>query len=132
MKQSFLFLVTIILFSISNAGAQTFIDDATKMAKLVPAINATPCKPNTKPCALTNKATDRSITVKVEETFIVDKQLHKKIIVLEKVAPGENRYIGCAGTTKDELHELSTGYKILIAHYDEPVEAEVRAVLSDN
>ena len=131
MKQSFYFVIAIILFSI-NASAQTFVDDATKMAKLVPAINVSPCKPNTKPCALTNKAADRSITVKVEETFIVDNQLHKKIIVLEKVAPGENRYIGCAGTTRDELHELSTGYKVLNAHYDEPVEEEVRAVLSNN
>lgn len=131
MKLKFHFFIAAMALCI-NADAQGFVEDASKMAALVPGLNSDVCKLTTKPCAVTNKATDRTITAKIEESFIVNNELHQKIIVIEKLAPGEKRFIGCSGTIKDALSEKSTGYKILLAYYDAPDSVRVRAVLSSD
>ncbi len=130
MKLKLYFLIAIIALCNMNANAQNFVEDATKLAALVPGLASDACKLTTKPCVVTSKATDRTITVKIEETFIVNNELHKKTMVFEKLAPGEKRFIGCAGTIKDAQYEKSTGYKILLAYYDAPDSVGVRAILS--
>ena len=122
----------VILFAgITNVFAQKHVaENAIKVAALVPAQGVV-CSPGTKSCAVTNKSTDRSITVKIEETFEVNKQFFKKTIMAEKVVPGENRYIGCAGCPANTAGNKCIGYKIVLAYFEEPDSVRVRALLNE-
>ena len=119
MKKKIYFLIAFIALSINAIAQKHLVENAIKEAALVPATGDYTCRINTKPCAVINKDKARTITVKVEESFLVNSALYKKIIVLDKIAPGEKRYVGCAGVPKDVQNQESTGYKILIAYYDQ-------------
>ena len=119
MKLNFHFLIAVVALTTFNARAQNrFVESALNVAFLVPGNEG--CRINTKPCAVINKATNRTITVKVEESFVVNNTISKKIIVVDKLAPGEKRFVGCAGVPKDTPNDEDAGYKILLAYYDEP------------
>lgn len=118
MKTFFYFLIAIIGLSINTNAQKRVVEDAMKVAVIVPAIGYSGCTTDTKPCAVTNKATNRSITVKVEEWFLVNKKLYSKTMVLDKITPGEIRYLGCVGHTEEGLEDKSIGYKILLAYYE--------------
>ena len=121
MNLKFYFFVVIMAFVVTNAGAQKrVVENAVKVAALVPPSTGTGCKLNTRPCALLNKDHGRTITVRIEESFVVNNTLSKKVIVMDKIAPGEKRYVGCAGSVTDGQNKESTGYKILLAYYDDP------------
>ena len=131
MKHS-LYIIAIATVFCTSASAQTFVEDAIKMAALVPAANNDGgCKLTTKPCAITNKAPERAITVKIEETIIINDEMHKRVMVMERIAPGEKRFIGCAGTTRDDQKVKSAGYKILLAYYDEVTAESARAAMAE-
>ena len=132
MKLNYYFLIPALVLNTMHADAQIHVaPNAIRVAALVPATGSTGCMIDTKPCAVTNKGTDRTITVKVEESFLANNSIHKKVIQLDRVAPNENRYIGCAGCTKDGPDEKCLGYKIILAYYDEPDSVRVRALFND-
>ncbi len=131
MKLRLIFLIAVITLSAVNVLAQKRVENAIKATAIIPSVGNEPCKLNTKPCAVINKATDRPITVRVEESIIVNNSFYKKTIELSKIAPGESRYIGCAGSTKDGQYDKSVGYKILLAYYEEPDSVNVRALYSE-
>ncbi len=134
MKLKIYFLTMVIALNAIIVQAQQvhMMENAIKVATLVPGIGENGCKMTTKPCAITNKSPDRTITVKVEESFLINNVIRKKIVVLDKVAPSENRYIGCAGCSKDDLSEKCTGYKIVLAYYEQPDSIRVRAIFYDD
>ena len=108
-------------------------ENAIRVAALCPGAGENSCaKLNTRPCAVTNKSSDRNITVKVEESFLINNTFVKKILVLDNILPNENRYIGCAGCTKDDLSDKCVGYKIVMAYYEQPDSVKVRAIFNDN
>ena len=128
-------LIIVILLNAAITHAQQVVmkENAIKVAALVPAIGDNACtKMSTRPCAVTNKSPDRTITVKVEESVLINNTLVKKQLVLDKVAPSENRYIGCAGCTKDDMSEKCVGYKITMAYYEQPDSVRVRAIFYDD
>ena len=132
MKVRFYFLVVVMALSITNAVAQKrVVENAIKVAALVPATGGGGCKINTRSCAILNKAPDRTITVRIEESFVVNNTLSKKVVVMDKLAPGEKRYVGCAGSVTDGLNKESTGYKILLAYYDDPDPVGTKAISYD-
>ena len=112
----------------SHAGAQKrVVENAIKAAALVPpSTTGAGCKINTRPCAILNKDHSRTITVRIEESFAVNNTLSKRVIVMDKVAPGEKRYVGCAGSVTDGQNKESTGYKILLAYYDDPAPSSIQ------
>jgi hypothetical protein len=81
---------------------------------------------------VTNKSPDRKITVKVEESFLINNILSKNVLVLDKIGPNESRYIGCAGCSKDSLDAKCTGFKILMAYYEQADSVRVRAIFDDD
>ena len=118
---------------VGHAQQVAMKENAIKVAALVPGQGDNACaRMSSRPCAVTNKSPDRTITVKVEESFLINNTLIKKQLVLDKVAPNENRYIGCAGCTKDDLSEKCTGYKIVMAYYEQPDSVRVRAIFYDD
>lgn len=132
MKLKLYFSIVLVVFIAINANAQQKrVQNAIRVAAIVPSAGGGGCMINTLPYAVTNKANDRTITVKVEESFVFNNQLHKKVVTFDRVAPNENRYIGCAGETKTADTYKAIGYKILVAYYDEPDSVRVRALFSD-
>ena len=132
MKLKFYLPIAVIALGTLNASAQKrVVENAMKVATLVPAVGTTGCKMDTKPCAITNKASDRTITVRVEASFLINNEVRKKTVTLDRIAPSENRYIGCAGCANDGLYNTCTGYKIVLAYYDEPDSVRVRALFYD-
>ena len=135
MKLKMYFLIVIIALNITTVHAQqvNMKENAIKVATLVQGSCENGCSKLTgKPCAVTNKSPDRAITVKVEESFLIHDKLNKKILVLNNIAPSENRYIGCAGCTKDGDVDKCTGYKIVMAYYEQADSIKVRAIFYDD
>ena len=66
-----------------------------------------------------NKSSSRTVTVRIEETTLVNNYLQKKIIAIEKIGPKEQKFVGYAGCDASALYEKCTGYKIAIAYYEE-------------
>ena len=129
MKQA-IFILAISLFSASAATAQKrMVENATKEAALVPAIGAKVLV-DRKACAITNKSADRTITVRVEESVMVNDFLQKRTRVFEKIAPKEQKFVGYAGCDASPLGEKCMGYKILLAYYDEVTPNNTNATAS--
>ena len=118
MKLKLIFLA-ITLISVTNTFAQTaFVESAMKDVKLVPA-SGVEAIDDQKPCAVANKSSSRTITVKVEESKMVNHKLEKKIIVIGKLRPNEEKFIGYAGCDASIDNSVCTGYRIALAYYDE-------------
>src|ERR1700739_45008 len=118
MKQA-IFILAISLFSASAATAQQrIVENAAKEAALVPAIGAKVLA-DRKACAVTNKSADRTITVRVEESVMVNDFLQKRVRVFEKIGPKEQKFVGYAGCDANVLGEKCQGYKILLAYYED-------------
>ena len=93
--------------------------DAKNEANICAAQGILSCDKNTRPCAVLNKSTTRTITVKVEETFVFGNIISKKVLTFEKVNPQENKYIGCAGCIESPQGRKCIGYKIIDAWYND-------------
>jgi len=123
MKQT-IFILAIGLFSASAAfGQKKLVENAAKEAALVPAIGAK-VLPDRKACAVYNKSDSRAITVRVEESVMINDFLQKRTRVFEKVAPKEQKFVGYAGCDASPLGEKCMGYKIMLAYYDEVAPAK--------
>ena len=119
MKTSIVLLAIITLFSANSAIAQKrIVENAAKVAALVPAKDAKVLV-DRKACAITNKSADRTITVRIEESVMVNDFLQKRIKVIEKIGPKEQKFVGYAGCEANVLGEKCAGYKILLAYYDD-------------
>ena len=119
MKTSITLLAIITLFSANSAIAQKrIVENAAKVAALVPAKDAKVLV-DRKACAITNKSADRTITVRIEESVMVNDYLQKRIKVIEKIGPKEQKFVGYAGCEANVLGEKCAGYKILLAYYDD-------------
>jgi len=118
MKQT-IFLLAISLFSATATFAQKrIVENAAKEAALVPAIGAK-VLPDRKACAVTNKSATRTISVRIEESVMVNDFLQKRIKVIEKIGPKEQKFVGYAGCDANVLGEKCQGYKILVAYYED-------------
>jgi len=116
--------IALVFASITSAFAGNKIqEDATKDVKLVPAIR-TDATQDQKPCAVANKSLTRTITVRIEESTIVNNFLEKKTITFEKIGPNEHKFLGFAGCDDKVLYNKCTGYKILVAYYDDNISVE--------
>ena len=112
-------ILAIMLFSATATFAQLrTVENASKEASLVPAIGAKALA-DRKACAITNKSADRTITVRVEESVIVNDFLQKRTLVFEKIGPKDQKFVGYAGCDASPLGEKCMGYKILLAYYDD-------------
>ncbi len=131
MKLKLYFTLALVTVIAINAHAQKKVQNAIKVAAIIPTTGAGGCMMNTVPYAVTNKGSDRTITIKLEESFVFNNQLHQKVVTFERVAPNENRYIGCAGENKTPESYKAIVYKILMAYYDEPDSVRVRALFTE-
>ncbi len=114
-----IFILAITLISANCAFAQKrIVENAGKEAALVPAKDAK-VLPDRRACAVTNKSTDRFITVRIEESVMVNNFLQKRIKVVEKIGPQEQKFVGYAGCEANPIYEKCAGYKILLAYYDD-------------
>lgn len=105
--------------SATNAFAQNrVVENAIKDVALVPSKDAKMVD-NQKPCDIFNKSATRTVTVRIEESSVVNNFLQKKVIV-QKIGPKEQKFVGYAGCDGNVLYEKCTGYKINIAYYEEP------------
>jgi len=118
MKQT-IFILAIAMFGVTTTFAQQRkVENAAKEAALVPAIGAK-VLPDRKACAVTNKSGERTITVRVEESVMVNDFLQKRTRVFEKIGPKEQKFVGYAGCDASPLGEKCMGYKVLLAYYDD-------------
>ena len=118
MKQTIFFLAISLLSVTTTFGQKRIVENAAKEAALVPAIGAK-VLPDRKACAVTNKSADRTISVRIEESVMVNDFLQKRIKVIEKIGPKEQKFVGYAGCDANVLGEKCSGYKILVAYYDD-------------
>jgi len=120
MKRSFIFLVTSFLISATtSASAQVLhVEDAYKDVALIRASGVT-CEMDTRSNAITNKNSCRTITVRIEETSVIDSVQQKRTVVFSHIKPKETRFIGCSGCMNSLLGSRCMEYKLLIAYYDD-------------
>ena len=112
-------ILGITIISAGSAFAQKrIVENAAKVAALVPAKDAKVLV-DRKACAISNKSSDRTITVRIEESVMVNDYLQKRIKVIEKIGPKEEKFVGYAGCEANVLGEKCAGYKILLAYYDD-------------
>ncbi len=112
-------ILAITIISANGALAQKrIVENAGKEVALVPAIGAKVLA-DRKACAITNKSVDRTVTVRIEESVMVNDYLQKRIKVIEKIGPNEQKFVGYAGCEANVLGEKCQGYKILLAYYDD-------------
>ncbi len=126
MKKQIFFLAIAILGANTTFAQKRLVENAAKEAALVPAIGAK-VLPDRKACAITNKSADRAITVRIEESVTVNDFLQKRIKVIEKIGPKEQKFVGYAGCDASPLGEKCAGYKILVAYYDDAAPASPMA-----
>ena len=50
---------------------------------------------------------------------MVNNFLQKRIKVVEKIGPKEQKFVGYAGCEANPIYEKCAGYKILLAYYDD-------------
>ena len=114
-----LLIAAITIISAPGAFAQKrIVENAGKEVALVPAKDAKVLT-DRKACAISNKSVDRTITVRIEESVMVNDYLQKRIKVIEKIGPKEQKFVGDAGCEANVLGEKCAGYKILLAYYDD-------------
>ena len=114
-----LILLASTLISVSSAYAQKrVVENASNDARLIPATGAKPID-DKKPCAVFNKSTSRTISVRVEESVMLNNFLQKKIIAIEKIGPQEQKFVGYAGCDVNVIREKCVGYKITTAYYED-------------
>ncbi len=118
MKQTIALLAISLLSATVTFGQKKMVENAAKEAALVPAIGAK-ILPDRKACAITNKSDSRTITVRVEESVMINDFLQKRTRVFEKVGPKEQKFVGYAGCDASPLGEKCMGYKIMLAYYDD-------------
>ena len=118
MKTLSLFLAIGILSAPAAFAQKRIVENAAKVAALVPAKDAKVLV-DRKACAISNKSADRTITVRIEESVMVNDYLQKRIKVIEKIGPKEEKFVGYAGCEANVLGEKCAGYKILLAYYDD-------------
>ena len=117
--KTIILLAAAAIISANSAFAQKrIVENAAKMAALVPDKGAKVLT-DRKACAITNKSSDRIITVRIEESVMVNDYLQKRIKVIEKIGPNEQKFVGYAGCEANVLGEKCKGYKILLAYYDD-------------
>ena len=119
MKAKLTLLLVTLLFCAHGSFAQKMIvENARREAVLVPAVGQ-PAQPDRKACAVMNRSTDRVITVRIEESVMINDFVETKIVAIEKIAPRERRFIGYSGCETDALSRRCVGYKIIVSYYDD-------------
>ena len=119
MRTNLIFLLVTLLFCAQGSFAQKMIvENAHREAVLVPAVGQ-PVEPDRKACAVMNRSTDRVITVRIEESIMINDFVETKVVAIEKIAPRERRFIGYSGCETDALSRRCVGYKILVSYYDD-------------
>ncbi len=120
-KIIFLAITFISVTNFTNTYAQTqkrIVENAMKDVSLVPSKDAK-TKDNQKPCDIVNKSPCRTISVRIEESELVNNFLQKKIISIEKIGPKEQKFVGYAGCDANVVYEKCIGYKISVAYYED-------------
>ena len=118
MKLKYIFLA-LTFISVTNTFAQKrSVENATKDVALVPS-KSMKAQDDQKPCDVYNKSACRTITVRIEESTLVNNFLQKKIIAIEKIGPKEQKFVGYAGCDANAIYEKCTGYKISVAYYED-------------
>jgi hypothetical protein len=120
MKQIIMFF-TVVIVSVTNTNAQnTTSENPFKDVQLTASKDYKPID-DQKPCDLLNKSAYKTITVKIEQSILMDNYLEKKMIVVEKLGPNERRFVGYAGCDQSAMHQKCMGYKIAFAYYENNV-----------
>lgn len=107
-----------ILVCTSGAFAQRLVENARREAMLVPA-KGIQTLPDRKACAIANRSPDRTISVRVEESIMINDFVEKHVKEISKIGPKEQKFIGYTGCETDALSQRCVGYKIVVAYYDE-------------
>ena len=118
MKNTLALILAISLLSAPAFAQKKIVENAAKEAALVPAIGAK-ALPDQKACAITNKSATRTITVRIEESVMVNDFLQKRTMVIANIGPKEQKFVGYAGCDANVLGEKCKGYKILLAYYED-------------
>ena len=118
MKRKLFSLLAVILLYVPAAFAQRIVENARREAMLVPA-RGVAALPDRKACAIANRSPDRTITVRVEESIMINDFVEKQIREVARIGPRDQKFIGYTGCETDALSQRCVGYKILVAYYDE-------------
>lgn len=75
------------------------------------------CANGMKPMGITNKNATRPLMAKVDVIVTFSGRMSKKSVLIDNLAAGEVRYIGCAGCVDNQTGKTCTTYKIIAAAY---------------
>ena len=119
MKKRIYLLFAVIFISIQPTFAQKMIvENAWSEAGLVAATGVAE-QPGKRACAVFNRSADRIITVRIEESVMINDHLEKRVRAIEKIGPRDRKFVGYAGCDADVLGERCIGFRILVAYYDD-------------
>ena len=94
------------------------VENAWREAGLVAATGVAE-QPGKRACAVFNRSVDRVITVRIEESVMINDHLEKRVRAIEKIGPRDRKFVGYAGCDADVLGERCIGFRILVAYYDD-------------
>lgn len=75
------------------------------------------CANNLNPKSVVNRSTTRVAKVGIEVQVVFRGNMSKKIIIVDNLAPNENRAIGCDGCIENPTGQSCTTYKIVAAMF---------------
>ncbi len=75
------------------------------------------CANGMKAMGITNKNANRPLMAKVDVIVTFSGRMSKKSVLIDNLAAGEVRYIGCAGCVDNLTGKTCTTYKIIAAAY---------------
>ena len=120
MKQTII-LLCLVLVCNANTFAQTnTVENPIKDVQLTASKDYQPIE-DQKPVDVVNRSASKTITVKIEQSILMNNYLEKKMVVLEKLAPNERRFLGYAGCDESAMHQKCVGYKVTLAYYENNV-----------
>ena len=102
----------------STFAQKMVVENAWREASLVAATGVAE-QPGKRACAVLNRSVDRIITVRIEESVMINDHLEKRVRAIEKIGPRDRKFVGYAGCEADVLGERCMGFRILVAYYDD-------------
>lgn len=75
------------------------------------------CANGMKSLGITNRSTDRSLMARVDVIMTFGGRMSKKSVLIDNLAAGETRFVGCGGCVDNQTGKTCTTYKIMAAQY---------------
>ncbi|MBE2288708.1 MAG: hypothetical protein IAE95_04085, partial [Chitinophagaceae bacterium] len=75
------------------------------------------CANGMKSSGITNRSADRSLMARVDVIMTFGGRMSKKSVLIDNLAAGETRFVGCGGCVDNQTGKTCTTYKIIAAQY---------------